>query len=171
MRSKSPSLKYSHRRHDGSREHRSKEYRPWIPRPRELVVVRNRSPNRPFRSRNVARCRERLRKTRVWRHLAASRYPRTGFRFRYRKVWGFKSLLVPSGPRERAFVPEEDSGLRFALRAQLSAQVPTVDHVASSERARSCPRRRSQCWLSDVCAPAERWFPVALDGRPLRALG
>ena len=31
-----------------------------------------------------------------WRPFATARYAFSGFRFRYRKVWGFKSLLVHS---------------------------------------------------------------------------
>src|SRR5688572_16838885 len=89
--------------------------------------------------------------TAVSRHLRAARYLPTGFRFRYRKVWGLKSLrramwLPPSG----AVMTEEDFGLRFALRAQLSAQVPPYNVVGQSGRVSSgyqLARQIRHCWM------------------------
>jgi hypothetical protein len=54
------------------------------------------SPNRPQPHRNNANGRELSDKSPRSRPFATARYASAGFRFRYRKVWGFKSLLVHS---------------------------------------------------------------------------
>src|SRR6478609_10414880 len=57
-------------------------------RPRESSL------NRHGLYRNDAKCSEHPGGTRLSLHLAAARYTPTGFRFRRRKAWWFKSLLV-----------------------------------------------------------------------------
>jgi hypothetical protein len=52
------------------------------------------SPNRLSPYRNAANGSDFAPKTLHWRPFATPRYTSAGFRFRYRKVWGFKSLLV-----------------------------------------------------------------------------
>ncbi len=59
-------------------------------------------------------------------HVAAFRYTPTGFRFRYRKVWGFKSLLVHSLALWASGALAEPWSLRLRLRRRLREQVPAL---------------------------------------------
>ena len=64
--------------------------------PTTSIAIWNRPSIVPYRPRNDANRRESTDKPACWRSFATTRDAPSGFRFRYRKVWGFKSLLVHS---------------------------------------------------------------------------
>ena len=82
---------------------------------------------------------------------------RAGFRFRYRKVWGFKSLLVHrKALRAFACIRQDLGSLRLRLRRRLREQVPAFGLTGSRLRRRlreqvSAFGQREQALIATAC--------------------
>ncbi len=92
--------------------------------------------NRPLLPRNDANRRESTTKPAYWHSFATARDAPSGFRFRYRKVWGFKSLLVHYSETIRKVGPQSGYESTAAVRRGTSAICSWRDSTLLTVRAR-----------------------------------